>query len=78
MYEINKGIEIPEMITKSKYPLREMEVGDSFLIPKEDFNGKEARKIACSVMGCARQKRMKERKFSSRCLEEGVRIWRIE
>lgn len=32
-YEIERGVPVPDKGSKSKYPLREMEIGDSFFVP---------------------------------------------
>ena len=44
-YEIEKDVPIPPRITRMpKYPFRKMEVGDSFVLPKDDV--KNARSSA--------------------------------
>lgn len=68
MYEIDKGIEIPQ--PRSEYPFGEMEIGDSFLAPKEKIKGVRA---AASEYG-----KRKSKRFMTRTVEGGVRVWRVE
>ena len=82
MYEIEKGIPIIAMNTSTgrppKYPFHEMEVGDSFFIPSDA--GRDARLVQASVMGTIRESRHRftdQRKFCTRKVEGGVRVWRI-
>jgi len=70
---VDKGVPIPNFRTaprKSKYPWRDLEVGDSFLVPdttSERF-GPQAREAGLRL----------GRKFTVRKVEEGVRVWRTE
>ncbi len=75
MFEIEKGIPIPNMGTKKdKYPWRNMKIGDSFFVANKTVK----------IMGpCAHHiAKNRDMKFSVRTVEEngkkGVRIWRIE
>ncbi|MEY3082422.1 MAG: hypothetical protein RJA94_2407 [Pseudomonadota bacterium] len=67
--EITKGLPTPRG-RKSKYPFREMEVGDSFFSPGSSVIG---------IHGCARRHR--PMKFTCRSVVEngvaGIRVWRI-
>lgn len=67
--EINKGLPTPRG-RKTKYPFREMEVGDSFFAPGSSVIG---------IHGCARRHR--PMKFTCRSMVEngvaGIRVWRI-
>ena len=67
-YKIERGIEIPPKRGKENYPLREMEVGDSFLVPN-------SKKWNCGVFQPFRKKGIF---FCQRKVEEGIRIWRIK
>lgn len=78
MYEIEKGIDYPENWCARKYPFAEMEIGDSFLVPIEEIKNRSAEYVRNSILGSARQKRMPGKKFRTRKLEEGIRVWRIE
>jgi len=85
MIKIDKDIPIPEFSTKaSKYPFRQMEIGDSFFVefPKEATN-RELKKTQCSILGSSRCRRFKDgRKFNSQIVNminlKGVRCWRIK
>lgn len=67
--EINKGLPTPRG-RKTKYPFREMDVGDSFFAPGSSVIG---------IHGCARRHR--PMKFTCRSMVEngvaGIRVWRI-
>jgi hypothetical protein len=67
--EITKGLPTPRG-RKSKYPFRDMEVGDSFFAPGSSVIG---------IHGCARRHR--PMKFTCRSVVEngvaGIRVWRI-
>ena len=67
--EITKGVPTPRG-RKSKYPFRDMEVGDSFFAPGSSVIG---------IHGCARRHR--PMKFTCRSIVEngvaGIRVWRI-
>jgi hypothetical protein len=79
MYKIEKGIPIPPKKLgvrgrKAKYPLRQMEVDDSFSIPAKDR--KEAERIQKLLVSAARI--VRPRRFTTRRDDAGVSIWRIE
>jgi hypothetical protein len=69
-FEIEKGIEIPkERGNKiNMYPFAEMEVGDSFLT--------EVTHVTGSVANFHKQN--PEKKFTTRKVEGGIRVWRIQ
>jgi hypothetical protein len=65
--QIEKGIAIP-MGKNATYPFRQMEVGDSFLIPG---------KTTAQTAGIVTSARMRTGwKFATRTTPDGVRIWR--
>lgn len=69
-FEIEKGVPIPQRPAgkKKKYPISEMEVGDSFAFTSEQMYG---------VMGAIRN--AKPKKFSTRLIGDRLhRVWRIE
>ena len=70
MYEIEKGIEVPNYERYRKYPFEGMEIGDSFLVPHEMKNRVQA---SASSYG-----RRKNKRFLTRTVESGVRVWRVE
>jgi hypothetical protein len=68
MIEIESGIPIPEPKWSSKkYPIKEMEVGDSFFAP-----GRKSTTMHPNFH------RYKPRKFRCRKEGDGVRVWRVE
>lgn len=73
MYEIERGVEMPVMKTKAKYPFRELAVGDSFFVPDEDIaNNKRMHSTAYNY---GKRYGMK---FVARRVEGGMRVWRQE
>ena len=73
MIPIDKGVPIPEAKCDltPKYPWRTMEVGDSFLVTDE--KGKKSVGGGTNTMG-----KKLGRKFTTRVVEEGIRVWRVE
>jgi hypothetical protein len=65
-FKIDEGIPMPEKRHSPKYPWKEMEVGDSFFVPKRAF-------LASSA-----SLRYAPKKFSQRAVDGGVRVWRVE
>ena len=77
-YEIEKNIPIPAPAqnrkgAKSKYPWKEMEIGDSFFIPNPPKATKNG--YFTNVAGVA-SRRLKM-KFVQRAEGSGLRIWRV-
>jgi hypothetical protein len=66
MIKIEKNIAVPT----SSYPFDQMEVGDSFVVIDQT-------KIAGARVAAYNCGMRKEKKFASRRVTEGVRIWRI-
>jgi hypothetical protein len=77
MYEIEKGIEIPEGVTgrPKKYPLKDLEIGDSFLVPLAEHESPKIKKVKASLHAISATH--KPKKFAIRVVEGGVRCWRI-
>lgn len=75
MIKIEKGIPIPGNITRrTKYPFRDMEVGESFfLTDREEPERTRKRVAAAATMFCAN----KDYKFKTQVFETGVRVWRV-
>ncbi len=72
-FHIEKGIPVPKMTgagRKTKYPFDVMEVGDSFFV-------KDA-KVKTLSRTCGSHGKRLSRKFISRTVEGGVRVWRTE
>lgn len=68
-FPIEKGVPIRGN-TPRRYPLREMEVHDSFFVPNKTPGG------LSSSLRHARQ--VTGYRFTTRTVEGGVRVWRIE
>jgi excisionase family DNA binding protein len=76
--EVEQDVSIPKDRYFRKYPLPEMEVGDSFFVP---FMGHDALRIQSRVKSCAQQfAKLHDNKkhFTIRILrhQHGVRCWR--
>jgi len=70
--KIEKGIKIPVTYDQySKYPFRDMEVGDSFKLDKD--TNLPAIRASATHYG----KRNGGKKFSIRKFENGYRCWRV-
>lgn len=76
--KIEKGIEIPSRLRKSgkpsKYPFAQLEVGESFLVRTTSKKSKVNRQVGL----CSSFRKYAPKRFTSRTIAEGVRIWRIE
>ena len=85
MFAIEKGIPVPVRAPKVAYPLAEMEVGDSFLVPV-DFttDTPEAKAVAKATARSvnsavtAATKKSEGSKFAARKVEGGIRVWRVQ
>lgn len=72
--KIEKGIPIPARGgSEAHYPWENMEVGDSFLVP-----GKGKTSKSLYVMVTKANKRYSPRRFISRAVKGGTRVWRIQ
>jgi len=86
MYEIQKGIELPDLGGKPRmYPFEKMEVLDSFFVPLDGHKCDTLPKLLMSMRGCIRSAREGKRypegwKFALRTDKEnnGVRCWRVK
>lgn len=77
MYNIEKCIPIPPQGRSpgppSKYPWAQMEVGDSFFVP-----GAPPKGVAKQLKSAASQQATRHgRRYATRLVEGGVRVWRI-
>ena len=79
-FPVEKGIPIPPINfgRHLHYPLRDMDIEDSFFVAIEPFDLKEAQSREKRILGCGRDKRMAPKKFTVRIVDGGVRCWRIE
>lgn len=71
MYEIQKGIAVPEIESGPKYPFSKMEIGDSFFVHSRNVT---------KVKGGAYSytKKNPAIKFSILPYEKGYRCWRVQ
>jgi hypothetical protein len=69
MIKIDKGVPLPRARNTHRYPFEQMRVGDSFLTP--------AKITSLSAVLAHWGIRLK-RKFASRTVKGGTRVWRVE
>jgi hypothetical protein len=75
MYEIEKGVEMPSLERAGyKYPLRGLEVGDSFVVPKDKLPK------SGSISGCLtpQSQRLGIKIITRKQPDGSYRVWRIE
>lgn len=70
-FEIEKGIPVPAR--QLKYPLREMEIGDSFFVPSRS----DGRPPTIYKSLGTYHRTLAPKRFVQRLVEGGARIWRI-
>jgi hypothetical protein len=77
-FRIEKGVSIPRRARRERlYPLAEMEINDSFLVPGDD--AKRLQNLVChSVRYFRRTAAGAGKKFITRRVEGGLRVWRVE
>lgn len=86
-FKLESNVEVPPRAAPDrapKYPFKEMAVGQSFLVPvtKEDSDINRIRRRMNSACGTAQRSIKKasgtDVRFTSRTVEEGVRVWRTK
>lgn len=79
-FKIEKDVSIPSMRGRPRkvtpYPLAEMEIGDSFLITNEMIEQNPQHKYARQEVQRYRSLECPDRKYTTRKVPEGVRVWR--
>jgi len=74
--ELERGVPFPSQslrVSKYKFPLGEMEIGDSFFVEvKTDQFLNSARSLI------SRYGKTFSRRFATRVMDNGFRVWRIE
>lgn len=71
MYQIEKSIPIPPAAGRtSQYPYALMEVGDSFFVPR-------TKEKSVGVSTSHARNKFPGRKFATRRVDNGVRVWRV-
>ena len=76
MFSVESGVVMPPPSKKgrpTKYPFRQMKVGDSFFVPDE--NGKKMRDVVGA--STANWGKAHGAKFSCRSVDGGTRVWRV-
>jgi len=72
-FTIEKGVPVPKQVgagRKNKYPFDALEVGDSFFVKDT--------KVKAISKTCSNHGKRLSRKFASRTVDGGVRVWRTE
>lgn len=77
--KIEKGIAVKQFNTgkHTHWPFRNMKIGDSFLVPKEEESEKTGNPHPIRAAAAYFAFRNPEFKFTIRKTEEGLRCWRI-
>lgn len=70
--KVEKHIPLPPIRQEyANYPFEEMEVGDSFFVP--DMDGIMAHRLQVQI---SYQRHRSDKRFTSRRVADGVRVWR--
>lgn len=80
MFQIEEGIPIPVKSRGRKpidFPLKDMRVGDSFLI-ESNHDTKVLAAWKRKVSGARVRYKLSAHKFKSEAVEGGLRVWRVE
>ena len=72
MYKIEKKVPIECQTRKTPFPFASLEIGDSFFVPAQDFN---RRKVSNDVF--YRNSTDGGKRYVTRTVEGGVRVWRV-
>ena len=77
MFEVEKGIPIPRGIRARRFdfPLSNMDIGDSFLVPLEDGNEKSVSSVRQALYN-ARKREAADLKLITTVTPDGLRVWR--
>jgi hypothetical protein len=74
---VEKGMPVPKARkSRSKYPMDGMQVGDSFEVPFKDPD--VTRTMNAVRAAASRWGQKHKRKFVTRKMEAGIRVWRAE
>jgi len=81
MYQIETNIPVPAAksggSSASVYPLGDMYVGDSFLVPLTPVTPEDRRRVTAATSGYAARHKANGVKFSIRTVDGGLRVWRV-
>lgn len=83
MYQVEKNIPMPRPYVgrphsgEEKYPIRQMEVGDSFFVPLAE--GQKTESLRGSINANINKKKLRQEglRFATRNMEGGLRVWRL-
>ena len=87
MFEIEKDVPIPEKANlQTKYPFRDLEVGDSFFVPFSESGQEEGAKttpqkyLVSTILQASRRFKKNGEQYTCRSdrKNKGVRCWRVE
>jgi len=74
--EVERGVPFPTQslrVSKYRFPLGEMEIGDSFFVESREGSFLNSARSLISRYG-----KTFNRKFATRVVDNGFRVWRIE
>jgi len=79
LYAIDKSMPIElKCNDRRRFPFFNMEIGDSFLIPKKEQSPEKARSSIGTAVVTFNKRYKKKIKVTSRVVEDGLRVWRIK
>lgn len=71
--KIDKGVPIPPAKKSAKYPVRQMQIGDSFFVSAKNRNLNNLSQLSGRLTFNHKPKR-----FICRKEKDGIRIWRVK
>lgn len=79
MFDIEKNVPIPKG-TRSRYqfPLANMDVGDSFLVPVDDASERGVSSIRQALYSARKKDTDGSVKLATSMTPDGLRVWRVE
>lgn len=77
MYQVDSNVEVPQAKGKrNAYPFKSLEIGDSFFIPVEKIDITKSQRKMSAI--CVTTGKRHGKKFVTRRVDGGLRIFRIE
>ena len=76
--KIDKGLELPDKQSggrETKYPYKELEVGDSYLVKLKKYSKSKHASISSAAAQWVKRNEL-DWKFTVRKVDEGIRVWR--
>lgn len=84
MIKIEANIPIPPrgpLVSKGRpalYPFADMQIGDSFMVPIKASDPQKQKRLAMRVTNAAyANARLHGKKYATRVMDGGVRVWRV-